>query len=55
MSKKRNITMTLSLDAVRTAILIIDLQIDNLADDGAAGGSDALPHAREVGFVEHAG
>lgn len=46
--------MPLSLDAGRTAVLVIDLQNDNLADDGAAGGSEAVAHARQVGVVAHA-
>jgi nicotinamidase-related amidase len=46
--------MALSLDPARTAVLVIDLQNDNLADDGAAGGTESIPHAREVGVVEHA-
>lgn len=43
--------MNLNLDPRKTAVLVIDLQNDNLADDGAAGGSESLRHAREVGVV----
>jgi len=46
--------MTLSLDPRRTAVLVIDLQNDNLADDGAMGGTTSIEHARSVGVVEHA-
>lgn len=43
--------MISSLDPARTAVLLVDLQNDNLADDGAAGGTPAVAHARSVGVV----
>lgn len=45
--------MTVDLDPRRSAVLVIDLQNDNLADDGAAGGTPSVNHAREVGVVEN--
>lgn len=46
--------MTLPLDPTRTAVLVVDLQNDNLADDGAAAGTEMITHARQVGVVENA-
>ncbi|GGM62251.1 cysteine hydrolase [Microbacterium saperdae] len=46
--------MSFTLDPARTAVLVIGLQNDNVADDGASGGTAALVHAREVGVVANA-
>ena len=42
------------IDPTRTAVLVIDLQNDNLAEDGASGGTEAFHHAREQNVVGNA-
>ncbi|WP_342659071.1 cysteine hydrolase (plasmid) [Sphingomonas sp. NY01] len=45
----------LTLDPSRTAVLVIDLQNDNLAPGGASDGSEGFRHARSQQVVAHAG
>ena len=43
------------LEPSRCAVLVIDLQNDNLAEGGASDGTEAFHHAREQNVVENAG
>lgn len=44
----------LTLDPARTAVLVVDLQNDNLAEGGASDGTEAFYHARDQNVVGNA-
>ena len=44
----------LTLDPVRTGVLVVDLQNDNLAKGGASDGTEAFHHAKEQNVVGNA-
>lgn len=43
------------LEPSRCAVLVVDLQNDNLAEGGASDGTEAFHHAKEQNVVENAG